>query len=395
MERKLHLCLAHLGGNEEKFVKEAFDTDWVTSLGPNVDMFEQLLDDYLRRNATGFSLRGIAEPHTLAVASGTAAVHLGLLLLGVKPGDEVICQSWTFAASVNPVVYCGAKPVMVDSEPATWNIDPQLLEEAILDRRRITGKTPKAIVAVDLYGMPAQWDAIHEVASRFGIPVLEDSAEALGSTYKGIPCGMLGRLGVFSFNGNKMITTGAGGALVCPDAEMRAKALFYATQAREAEAFYQHEEIGFNYRMSNISAGVGRGQMEVLDEHIAHHRKVADLYAEALAGIDGVEVHLNPGSDFRSNYWLSTVLFDAAKCGSTPDEIRLGLAAENIESRPLWKPMHQQPVFKDAPRYLNGTSGSLWQRGLCLPSGPRVKEDDVLHVAEEIKNLLNVNRQCR
>ena len=385
-QSKIYLCLAHLGGTEDRYIHEAFETNWVTSLGPNVDAFEEQIRQYLLAGSS--RTKGDEERCVLALSSGTAAVHLGLLLLGVGPGDEVLCQSWTFSASANPIVYLGARPVFVDSDAESWNLSPELLETAIQERIRITGKKPKAIVAVDLYGMPAEWDALTDLSYRYGIPILEDSAEALGSEYKGRKCGTFGTFGVFSFNGNKMITTGAGGALVCPSVEMKKRALFYATQAREEAPFYQHEQIGYNYRLSNISAGIGRGQMDVLEKHIAHHRKLAALYGALLAEVEGLTVHANPTADFNSNYWLTTVVIDPQKTGTDAETIRRHLDACQIESRLLWKPMHLQPVFASAPRYVNGVSETLWEQGLCLPSGPFVTDDDAVRIVSEIKKSL-------
>ena len=382
---KTYLCLAHMGGNEERYIKEAFETNWVTSLGPNVDAFETQLETFL---SPPHSIEGCDKQYVVALSSGTAAVHLGLLLLGVGPGDDVLCQSWTFAASANPVVYLGANPIFIDSEAETWNISPELLEYAIVDRIKSTGRKPKAIVVVDLYGMPAKWDEITEIARRYEIPVLEDSAEALGATYKRGKCGTFGDFGVFSFNGNKMITTGAGGALICSSKQLKEKAMFYATQAREGFPYYQHKEIGFNYRLSNVSAGIGRGQMEIVDEHIAHHHMIAAMYDELLGGIDGIEVHCNPSPDYDSNYWLTTIIIDKESCGADVDKIRLHLDSVNIESRPLWKPMHLQPVFGASQRYVNGVSGSLWDKGLCLPTGPLVTVSDVERIVSEIKKCL-------
>ena len=375
--RKIHLCLAHMGGGEMKYIREAFDTDWVAPLGPNVDAFEKDLERYCGDGK-----------HVAALSSGTAAVHLGLLLLGVRAGDEVICQSWTFAASVNPAVYLGATPVFVDSEPDTWNMSPELLGTAIEDRIRLTGKKPAAIVVVHMYGMPAKMDEIMEISRRYGIPVLEDAAEAMGSRFGGRLCGTFGDFGVLSFNGNKMITTGGGGALVCPSEDAKKRAVFYATQAREPFPYYQHEHIGYNYRLSNISAGIGRGQMEVLEEHIAHHRKLAALYAELFGQTEGISVHLNPSGRFDSNYWLNTILIDSAKTGTDSESVRVRLESCGIESRPLWKPMHLQPVYGGAPGYENGVSAGLFPCGLCLPSGPHVSEDDVCRIANEIKTCI-------
>ena len=376
-ERRIHLCLAHMSGLEMNYIQEAFDTNWVAPLGPNVDAFEALLEAHLGGG------RRVA-----ALSSGTAAVHLGLRLLGVGAGDEVICQSWTFAASANPIVYLGATPVFVDSESATWNLSPELLERAIADRLRRTGRKPKAIVAVHLYGMPACLEEIMAIAARYEIPVLEDAAEAMGSCYDGRPCGTFGTYGVLSFNGNKMITTSGGGALICPDEAGKRQALFYATQAREPFPYYEHEQIGYNYRMSNIAAGIGRGQMSVLADHVAHHRRLAALYAELLHEIDGIEVHGNPSPRFESNFWLTTILIDRARTGTDGETIRRHLEGCNIESRPLWKPMHLQPVYRDAPRFVSGVSESLFACGLCLPSGPCVSETDARTIVNEIKRCL-------
>ena len=308
--------------------------------------------------------------------------------MGVDEGDEVICQSWTFSASVNPVRYLGAKPVFVDSEKETCNIDPQLLSDAIKNREKKTGKRPKAIVAVDLYGMPAKWNEIIEISERFGIPILEDSAVGMGSSYKGMPCGTLGMFGVFSFNGNKMITTGAGDALICPDKETKERALYFATQARSPLPYYHHEEIGYNYRLSNISEAIGCGQMEVLDGHIEHYRMLHKVYTGALVGFEGIKVYGNPSGDYHSNFWLTTILLDDKVTGVTPDEVRLKLDSKNIETRPLWKPMHLQPVYQKYPAYLNGLSESLWDKGLCLPSGPKVSKEDARYLVDEIKKAI-------
>lgn len=377
-KKRIHLCLAHMSeaGWEEKFVKEAFDTNWVVPLGPNVDAFEADLERFLGEGKS-----------VAALSSGTAAVHLSMVLLDVQPGDEVICQSFTFAASCNPIVYQGATPVFVDSETDTWNMDPDLLEVAIKDRLSRTGRLPKAIVLVCLYGMPPKYDEILAVADRYGIPVVEDAAEAFGSKYKGRSCGTFGRFGVLSFNGNKMITTSGGGALVCPDEATKRKALFYATQAREPFPYYQHEQIGYNYRMSNVCAGIGRGQMYVAEDHIRHHRLLAEQYVRLFAGVDKVSVHLNPSAVFDSNYWLNTITFDGLSAGEI-ERIRLLLDDAGVESRPLWKPLHLQPVFKDAPRYLNGVSEGLFASGLCLPSGPCVSVEDAGFVADMIKSAL-------
>lgn len=375
MNKRIYLSLAHMGGREQDFIKEAFDTNWVVPLGPNVDAFEKALAEYLQ-----------ADRQVVALSAGTAALHLGLILLGVKPGDEVICQSFTFAASANPISYLEAKPVFVDSEADTWNMDPVLLEEAIKDRMRKTGKLPKAIIPVHLYGMPAKMDRICEIARRYDIPVLEDAAEALGSELNGQRCGTFGELAALSFNGNKMITTSGGGALVCRTEEEAKMTKFYATQARDNAPHYQHTHIGYNYRMSNICAGIGRGQMFVLDEHIARRRAIHKLYTELLADVEGVAVMQNPSEEYDSNFWLSCILVDPNKAGMTREDIRLKLDAENIESRPLWKPMHLQPIFVDAPFYGNGTSEQLFDIGLCLPSGPTLTDEDIRTVVECIKS---------
>lgn len=376
--KRIYLCLAHMSeeGWEQKFVKEAFDTNWVVPLGPNVDAFEADLERFMGQGKC-----------VAALSSGTAAVHLSMVLLDVQPGDEVICQSFTFAASCNPIVYQGATPVFVDSEPETWNMDPDLLEKAIKDRLSRTGRLPKAIVSVCLYGMPPKYGEILAVADRYGIPVVEDAAEAFGSRYKGRPCGTFGRFGVLSFNGNKMITTSGGGALVCPDEAAKRKIIFYATQAREPFPYYQHEQIGYNYRMSNVCAGIGRGQMHVVEDHIRHHRLLAEQYDRLFSGVDGVSVHLNPSPEFDSNYWLNTIILDGSS-DKEIERIRLLLDEAGVESRPLWKPLHLQPVFKDAPRYLNGVSEGLFASGLCLPSGPCVSVEDVGFVADMIKSAL-------
>ncbi len=372
-----------MSGNEQRYIDEAFADNWVVPLGPNVDAFENSLQDFLSKGDPSRDHLRIA-----AVSAGTAAIHLGLILAGVKAGDEVICQSFTFAASANPVTYQGATPVFVDSEADTWNMDPALLDFAISDRIAKTGRKPSAIIPVHLYGMPAKMDEIMMIADKWDIPVVEDAAEALGSSYRGHACGTFGNFGALSFNGNKMITTSGGGALVCPDQESRARAVFFATQARESYPYYQHENIGYNYRMSNICAGIGRGQMTVLDEHIAHHRRLAALYASLLADVEGVDFHANPSPESDANFWLSTITIDPSLTGGlTPDELRLHFESLNIETRLLWKPMHMQPVFSKAPAYTNGVSSSLFSRGLCLPSVPWVTEEDVEMIVSEIKRL--------
>lgn len=373
-----------MSGAEQRFIDEAFAESWVVPLGPNVDGFEEDLKKFLIDGDPQSAGKEIA-----ALSAGTAAIHLALVLLGVGQGDEVICQSFTFAASANPIVYQGAQPVFVDSEPRSWNMDPDLLDAAIADRVAKTGRKPKAIIAVHLYGMPAQMDRICAVADKWEIPVVEDAAEGLGSKYQGRYCGTFGRFGILSFNGNKMITTSGGGALICPDAETKKRALFFATQAREPFPYYQHEHIGYNYRLSNISAGIGRGQMTILEDHIAHHRRLAALYRELFASVPGIAYHSDPTPDSNSNYWLSTIEIDPAVTGKTPEDLRLHLAALNVETRPLWKPMHLQPVYSDAPAYVNGVSEHLFGRGLCLPSGPCVSEDDVRMIVGEIRRCID------
>ena len=373
---RIWLSLAEMGGGEQKYIDEAFRTNWVVPLGPNVSGFEGDLRSFL----------GGDHP-VVALSAGTAALHLGLVMLGVERDDEVICQSFTFSASANPIVYQGARPVFVDSEPDTWNMSPTLLEEAIEDRIRATGKRPKAIIPVHLYGMPAKMDEILAIANKYEIPVLEDAAEALGSEYKGKKCGTLGRFGALSFNGNKMITTSGGGALVCPDEAAAKRVMFFATQARDDAPHYQHSHIGYNYRLSNISAGIGRGQMEVLEEHIRRRRENHDRYRELMKDVSGVTVMCAPSADYDSNYWLTTVLIDPEVAGFDREELRLALDEANIESRPLWKPMHLQPVFAEAASYVDGTSESLFEQGLCLPSGTRVGGPEIERVVDLIRSL--------
>lgn len=376
-QKRIYLCLAHMSGKEQDFIKEAFDTNWVVPLGPNVNAFEEALKNFVGENK-----------EVVALSAGTAAIHLALIQLGVTVGDEVICQSFTFCASANPVTYVGATPVFVDSEADTWNMSPVLLEEAIKDRIAITGKAPKAIIPVHLYGMPAKMDEICGIAEKYGIAVLEDAAEALGSELNGQQCGTFGDFGALSFNGNKMITTSGGGALVVADKEAKQRTMFYATQAREPYPYYQHNEIGYNYRMSNICAGIGRGQMTVLDEHIAHHRHVHALYKEAFAEVEGIELMCNPSERFNSNYWLSTILIDKELTGFDHDELRIALDLKGIETRHLWKPMHLQPVFANAPKYVDGTAEALFNKGLCIPSGPCVTDEDVVYIVAEIKSYI-------
>lgn len=377
MDKRIYLCLAHMSGKEQDFIKEAFDTNWVVPLGPNVNAFEEELKHFVGQNK-----------EVVALSAGTAAIHLALIQLGVQAGDEVICQSFTFCASANPVNYQGATPVFVDSEEDTWNMSPTLLEEAVRDRITKTGKKPKAIIPVHLYGMPAKIDEICAIAARYDIPVLEDAAEALGSEFMGRKCGTFGQFGVLSFNGNKMITTSGGGALIVPNEKAKKKTMFYATQAREPFPYYQHEKIGYNYRMSNICAGIGRGQMTVLNEHIAHHHHIHELYKQAFADVDGIELKSNPDERFNANYWLSTILIDKNVTGFDYEELRIALDAKGIETRPLWKPMHLQPIFANNPRYVDGTAERLFSKGLCIPTGPCVTDEDVAYIVREIKKCM-------
>ncbi|MEZ7708925.1 DegT/DnrJ/EryC1/StrS family aminotransferase [Prevotella pallens] len=446
MERK-YLCLAHMSGNEQKYVQEAFDTNWVVPLGPNVNAFEEELAKFFKSkpNNTDFSAEtypkniqahhnnpdelwsdeyeDLRDKQVVVLCSGTAAVHLALINLGVKTGDEVICQSFTFCASSHPVAYLGATPVFVDSEDTTWNMSPELLEDAIKDRIEKTGKKPKAIIVVYLYGMPAKIKEILEIANRYNIPLVEDAAEGLGSRYNGRAVGTFGEYGVMSFNGNKMITTSGGGALICPGKEAKERIMFFATQAREAFPYYQHEEIGYNYRLSNVCAGIGRGQMTVLDEHIAHHRHIAKLYKEGFKDIEGITFHDNPNELSDSNFWLNTITiredikvidqdkaYNKAVTGavggaagvvhstgvvhtncepnSNVEAMRIALDKLSIESRPLWKPMHLQPVYKNSPAYVNGVSEELFKKGLCLPSGPMISDEDAKFIIESIRKSI-------
>ena len=417
-ERKMiYLCLAHMSeeGLEQKYVKEAFDTNWVVPLGPNVNAFEADLERFVGE-----------DKKVVVLSSGTAAIHLALVACGVGPGDEVITQSFTFCASAHPITYLGATPVFVDSEPNTWNMDPQLLEEAILDRISKTGKKPKAIIPVSLFGMPYDCDGIMAVADKYDIPVIEDSAEAFGSRYKGRVLGTFGKFGVLSFNGNKMITTSGGGALICEDAEAKNKIMWYATQAREAYPYYQHEAVGYNYRMSNICAGIGRGQMTVAQAHIDHHRHVQSLYEKLLEDVEGVTVHSQPATgEYDSNYWLCTIMLDPSlrivgqenaykevlKCAvggaagvvhtvdravtdcqpnDNVEALRVFMLNKKVEARPVWKPMHKQPVYASAPAYVNGVSEAIFKVGMCLPAGPYVTDEDVQYIVECIKEAIVV-----
>lgn len=409
--KRIYLCLAHMSdeGLEQKYIKEAFDTNWVVPLGPNVNGFEKDLEAFVGENK-----------RVVALSAGTAAVHLGLLAAGVKPGDEVIVQSFTFCASSHPITYLGATPVFVDSEKDSWNMDPELMEEAIKDRIAKTGKKPAAIVPVALYGMPYQIDRIIEIANKYGIPVVEDAAEGFGSRWNGQVLGTFGKYGVLSFNGNKMITTSGGGALITANEDEWREIMMYATQYRESYPYYQHEKIGYNYRMSNICAGIGRGQMTVVNDHIAHHKHVQKLYEELLKEVKGIKVHGNPDSRYDSNFWLCTITLDenlkikgqenayktivtgpvggaagvihAATSAHTDCEpnanveaLRVLMDQAQIEARPLWKPMHKQPVYKNAPAYVNGVSEALFKVGMCLPAGPYVSDDDVKYIVETIK----------
>ncbi|MDL2314899.1 DegT/DnrJ/EryC1/StrS family aminotransferase [Bacteroidales bacterium OttesenSCG-928-C19] len=372
---RIWLSLAHMSGEEQKYIQEAFDTNWVVPLGPNVDGFEKDLESYLGGNKK-----------VVALSSGTSAIHLGLILLGVKPKDEVICQSFTFAASAFPIKNLGAKPVFVDSEVDTWNMSPYFLEKAINNRLEKTGKKPKAIIPVDLYGMPTKMDEIIHISQKYGIPILEDAAEAIGSTYKGEKCGTFGKFACLSFNGNKMITTSGGGALVCSTVEQAEKAKFYATQARDKAPYYQHSEIGYNYRMSNICAGIGRGQMTVLDNHIAARRNIHKSYLNILGNFDGISVLSNPSSDYNSNHWLTCILINPEIAGFSCVDLYEAMNNANIETRPLWKPMHLQPVFSDAPFYGDGTSEKLFSQGLCLPSSSILTSKDI----ERVLDVFNV-----
>jgi dTDP-4-amino-4,6-dideoxygalactose transaminase len=364
MLEKIWLSSPHMGGNELKYIHDAFDNNWVAPLGPNVNGFEKDLEDFLGRDVK-----------IAALSAGTAALHLALIECEVGYGDEVICQSMTFSASANPIAYQGAVPIFVDSEIDTWNMCPIALKEAIKDRLA-KGKKPKAIIVVHLYGMPAKMDEIIAVSNEFDIPIIEDAAEALGSRYKGRPCGTFGRFGVLSFNGNKIITTSGGGALVCHTMEDKDKAVFLSTQARDNAPHYQHSHIGYNYRMSNICAGIGRGQMEVLKERIDSRRAMTAFYVELFANIEGVKVLTEPSPDFYSNHWLAAVTIDKSKTGFTREDLRLALLTDNIETRPLWKPMHLQPVFAKAPYYGKNAAEKLFMDGLCLPSGSNLCAED-------------------
>ena len=413
MDKRIYLCLAHMSGKEQGFIKEAFDTNWVVPLGPNVNAFEEELESFVGDNKK-----------VVALSAGTAAIHLALIQLGIQSGDEVVCQSFTFCASANPVTYLGATPVFVDSEEDTWNMSPVLLEKAIKDRMAKTGKKPKAIIPVHLYGMPAKIDEICAIAEKYEIPVLEDAAEALGSEFNGRKCGTFGTFGALSFNGNKMITTSGGGALVVADEAAKKQTMYYATQAREPFPYYQHEHIGYNYRMSNICAGIGRGQMTVADTHIAHHKHVQALYEELLKDVVGVHIHKQPvDSRYDANFWLCTAILDSdvkivgqekaykeviktavggaagvikavdsATTDCQPNEnveaLRVFMLSKMVETRPVWKPMHKQPVYVEAPCYTNGVEEDIFKVGFCLPAGPYVTDDNVRYIVESIKEAI-------
>lgn len=381
----IKLSLPHLAGKEQEYVSEAIESTWIVPLGPYVEEFEHRLDQYL------------GAGHAVALSAGTAAIHLGLVMAGVKPGDEVICQSLTFAASCNPIVYLGAKPVFIDSEKETWNLDPSVLDKAIADRLKVTGKLPAAIVVVHLYGMPAKMDEVLEIGHRYRIPVVEDAAEALGSEYNGHKCGTLGNFGALSFNGNKIITTSGGGALICHTEKEASRVRFLATQARENRPYYYHESLGYNYRLSNVSAAIGCAQIEELAERVARRRKIHSLYKTGLSDLDGVTVQDNPSENVSSNFWLSTILIDKALTGKTPDEVRLALLDRGIETRLLWRPMNMQPIYADCPYYSESTQKGdnsgvgewLFDRGLCLPSGSSLTDEEIDTVISSLREVLN------
>lgn len=373
----IHLSLPHLTGKEQEYTAKAIESGWIVPLGPFVDEFERRLGEFL----------GVED--VVALSSGTAAIHLALVMAGVKAGDEVICQDLTFSASCNPIVYLGATPVFVDSEPTTWNMDPDLMEAAIVDRHAKTGRYPSAIVAVHLYGMPADMQRINDVAARYGIPVIEDAAEALGSTYKGLSCGTLGLYGALSFNGNKIITTSGGGALICPDKEASDRVKYLSTQARDPRPYYYHTTIGYNYRLSNVSAAIGCAQVENLPDRVARRRAIHEFYKERLELIPGIAVHTNPSDDYQSNYWLTTILMDPNLISMTPDELRVALLDRGIESRLIWRPMHMQPVFENCPFYGNGIDERIFETGLCLPSGSILTDSDLHTINKAMLEILS------
>ena len=379
IKSKIYLSSPHMSGNELKYIHEAFNQNWIAPLGPNVDAFENELGEV------------IGVKYVAALASGTSAIHLALILMGVGPGDYVIGSSFTFSASINPIAYLGATPVLVDSETDTWDMDPNLLEDAIMEcRTQGAGQRIKAIIVVHLYGMPARMDDIMAVAFKYNIPIIEDAAEALGSEYKGKKVGSMGRLGIFSFNGNKIITTSGGGALISDDETLIKLARFLATQARDEAPHYQHSKIGYNYRMSNIVAGIGRGQLEVLGERVRQRRTINRWYRELLKDVPGVRFHTEPSETFFSNYWLTCIIIDPGKAGTDRDKLRLALNAENIEARPLWKPMHLQPVFAYSPAFVNETSEKLFENGLCLPSGSNLTDIELQRITEVLKRVFKI-----
>lgn len=414
LKKRIYLCLAHMSGKEQHFIQEAFDTNWVVPLGPNVNGFEDDLKKYLGD-----------KNEVVALSSGTAALHLALIACNIVPGDEVLVQSFTFCASSNPIIYLGASPVFIDSEFDTWNLDPELLEIAIIDRIKITGKKPKAIVIVYLYGMPAKLNEIFKISYKYNIPVIEDAAEGFGSKYSGQACGTFGKYGVLSFNGNKMITTSGGGALITQSVDEKNKIMFYSTQAREAYPYYHHEKIGYNYRMSNICAGIGRGQMTIVEEHVIHHKHVQKLYEDLLMYVKGINIHVQPTSgEFDSNYWLCTATIDPeviikgqenlnseiinnslqgavninnlglpnhtdCEPNNNVEALRIFLDLHGIECRPLWKPMHKQPIYKGYTAYVNNVSETLFKTGICLPAGPCVTDNDVIYIVECIKKAIS------
>jgi dTDP-4-amino-4,6-dideoxygalactose transaminase len=378
---KILLSSPHMGGSEQKYIQEAFDTNWIAPVGANIDAFELDLENYL------------GDGHVTALNSGTAAIHLGLIILGVAAGDEVICQSLTFSASANPILYQGAIPIFIDSEPDTWNLCPVALEEAIVERIS-KGATPKAIIAIELYGVPYKIEEIRIIANKYAIPILEDSAEALGSSYKGKLCGTFGDISTLSFNGSKIITTSGGGAIITATKELKERAIFLATQAKENAPHYQHSEVGYNYRMSNVSAGIGRGQMEVLDEHVDSRRKMHEFYMDLFKDIKGVSVYTVPNADYFANYWLTAVLIDPTETkGITNETVRLKLLEENIESRPLWKPMHLQPIYRASPYYGNNIAETLFNKGLCLPSGSNLSDEDRARIKSVLINLFTKHKK--
>lgn len=379
MKPRILLSSPHMGGTELKYIHEAFDQNWIVPLGPNVDAFERELG------------AAIGAKHVAALASGTSAIHLAMILLDVRPGDYVIGSTYTFSATINPIAYQCAIPVLIDSEEETWNMDPGLLEQAIKDKRqKAQDKSIKAIIVTHLYGMPAKMNEIMAVANKYGIPVIEDAAEALGSKYMGKRVGCQGKFGILSFNGNKIITTSGGGALISDDEDMIKRARFLSTQARDSAPHYQHSVIGYNYRMSNILAGVGRGQLEVLDQRIKRRREINQWYREVLKNVPGITFHTEPSKDFYSNYWLTCIVIDPEKTGASSEKIRLAFTAENIEVRPLWKPMHLQPVFANAPRVVNGTSQRLFENGICMPSGSNLTETEMERIAEVLRREFKI-----